>query len=69
MTDTIIATRATIAIGSLTVDGFMLPDGSYRMSLSQAAESVNLAPRNAFDFFAFEGHQKFTGQGLYGFGF
>ena len=31
MTDTVIATRATIAIGPLSVDGFMLPDGSYQL--------------------------------------
>ena len=37
------ATRATVQIGSLSVDGFMLPDGSYRMSLSQIAECVDLA--------------------------
>jgi hypothetical protein len=40
MSESIKATRATVAIGALTVDAFMLPDGSYRMSLSQAANSV-----------------------------
>ncbi len=38
MSESIKATRAIIAIGSLSVEAFMLPDGSYRMSLSQAAE-------------------------------
>lgn len=28
----------------------MLPDGSYRMSLSQIAELIGLTPRNAFNF-------------------
>lgn len=32
MSESIKATRATVAIGALIVDGFMLPDGSYRMS-------------------------------------
>ena len=40
MTDSIKATRATVTLGSLTVDGFMLPDGSYRMSQTQAAECI-----------------------------
>ena len=34
------AVRASVQIGSLTVDGFVLPDGSYRMSQTQAAECV-----------------------------
>lgn len=50
MTESIKATRATVQIGSLEVDGFRLPDGSYRMSLSQAAECIGLTARNAFDF-------------------
>ena len=32
------ATRASIQIGDLIVDGFMLPDGTYRMSQPQAAD-------------------------------
>ena len=40
MSDSIKATRATVAIGDLIVDAFMLPDGSYRMSLSQAANCI-----------------------------
>lgn len=40
MSESIKATRATVQIGSLTVDGFMLPDGSYRMSQTQAAECI-----------------------------
>jgi hypothetical protein len=50
MTDSIKATRALVQIGSLEVDGFMLPDGSYRMSLTQVAESVGLGVQNASDF-------------------
>lgn len=44
------ATRAVVEIGSFTVDGFMLPDGSYKMSLTQAAEIVGLGVQNASDF-------------------
>ena len=40
MSDPTKATRATIQIGALTVDGFMLPDGNYRMSQTQTAEAV-----------------------------
>jgi hypothetical protein len=40
MSESIKATRAVVAIGDLTVDAFMLPDGSYRMSLSQAANCI-----------------------------
>jgi hypothetical protein len=34
------ATRAIVQIGSLAVDGFMLPDRSYRMSQTQVAEAA-----------------------------
>lgn len=40
MTTEFKATRATVTIGSLVVDGFMLPDGTYRMSQTQAAECI-----------------------------
>ena len=63
MSDTVIATRAIITIGSLSVDGFMLPDGSYRMSLSQTADAVGLAPRNAFDFLQSKGIKSLLGKG------
>jgi len=63
MTNSIKATRATIAIGSLTVDGFMLPDGAYRMSLSQAAECIGLSARNAFDFLESRALKSLIGEG------
>ncbi len=50
MSESIKATRATVAIGALTVGAFMLPDGSYRMSLSQAAECIGKPARGTFDF-------------------
>jgi hypothetical protein len=40
MTNSTKATRATVTIGPLTVDGFMLPDGSYQMSQAQAADAI-----------------------------
>ena len=42
MSESTKATRATIQIGDLTVNGFMLPDGSYRMSQVHAAEAVGM---------------------------
>lgn len=50
MTESIKATRASVAIGSITIDGFMLPDGSYRMSQAQAADAVGKPPVNALRF-------------------
>ena len=50
MTDSVRAVRASVQIGSLMVDGFMLPDGSYRMSQTQAAECVGKPARSTFDF-------------------
>jgi hypothetical protein len=44
------ATRATVTIGNLTIEGFMLPDGSYRMSQTQAAGAVGLKVQNVSDF-------------------
>lgn len=50
MTESIKATRASVQIGALEVDGFMLPDGSYRMSQTQTAECVGMTERNAREF-------------------
>jgi AraC-like DNA-binding protein len=48
--ESIKATRATVQIGALEVDGFMLPDGSYRMSQAQVAQAVEKPPVNALRF-------------------
>lgn len=40
MTETEKAKRESVAIGSLSVEGFQMPDGSYRMSLSSAAAAA-----------------------------
>lgn len=50
MTESVKAVRAPVQIGYLTVDGFMLPDGSYRMSQTQAAECVGKPAVRTFDF-------------------
>ena len=41
---------ATIQLGDLTIDGFMLPDGSYRMSQAGAAKAIDEAPVNTLRF-------------------
>jgi len=47
VSESVRAVRATVQIGNLTVDGFQLPDGSYRMSQTQAAVSVGKPEINA----------------------
>jgi hypothetical protein len=44
------ATRTMIPIGPLEVEGFMLPDGSYRFSQASAAEAIGKSPVNALRF-------------------
>jgi hypothetical protein len=50
MTDSVKAARAAVQIGSLAVDGFMLPDGDYRMSQAQAAQAIGESPVYALRF-------------------
>lgn len=40
MTNSQKATRQMISVGSLEAEGFMLPDGSYRMSQTQVSEAI-----------------------------
>jgi hypothetical protein len=63
MTEPIKATRATIQLGSLAIDGFMLPDGSYRMSQTQAAECVGKPEINARRFLDSKAIKALLGQG------
>lgn len=44
------AKRETIFVGSLEIEGFQMPDGSYRMSQSQAAECIGTTAQNASNF-------------------
>lgn len=57
------AQRAEILIGPHTVEGFMLPDGSYQMSLTQVAEVIGLTARNAFDFLRSKSIKALLGEG------
>ena len=63
MSESIKATRATVAIGGLTVDAFMLPDGSYRMSQTQAADLVGLSERNVREFLDSKTFERLAGEG------
>ncbi len=63
MSESIKATRATVAIGVLTVDAFMLPDGSYRMSQTQTAEAVGKDEINARRFLTSKSINAIRGMG------
>lgn len=63
MTDSTKASRATVQLGSIEVDGFQLPDGSYRMSQTQIAETIGLTERNARDFLRSKAIKSLLGKG------
>lgn len=63
MTDSVKATRATVTLGDLTIDGFMLPDGSYRMSQTQTAECVGKPEINARRFLSSKAIKALLGEG------
>ena len=63
MSESIKATRATVAIGDLIVDGFQLPDGSYRMSQTGAADAVGLSRQNVSDFLRSNAIKTLLGEG------
>ncbi len=67
MSESSTATRAAIQIGTrvgtLIVDGFRLPDGSYRMSLTQSSGAVGFGPQNASDFLSLKAVKSLLGQG------
>ena len=63
MSESIKATRATVAIRALTIDAFMLPDGCYRMSQTQAADLVGLSERNAREFLDSKTFERLAGEG------
>ena len=58
MTKSVRAVRASVKIGSLTVDGFMLPDGSYRTQPNQSRRSSGLIPAQRVRFFTFKRPEK-----------
>lgn len=57
------AIRAAVQIGSMSIDGFMLPDGTYRMSQTQAADLVGLSERNAREFLDSKTFERLAGEG------
>ncbi len=63
MPESLKATRAPITIGSIQVDGFMLPDGSYRMSLSQAGELVDKQAQGVSNFLRSKFLKRLLGEG------
>ncbi len=56
------AKRKPVRIGAMDVEGFQMPDGAYRMSLSSAADSVGLQPRNAFEFLRSKAAKRLIGE-------
>ena len=57
------ATRTTVTLGSLEIDGFMLPDGSYRMSQAQTAKCVGKPAMNASRFLGSKSFKALLGEG------
>ncbi len=56
------ATRATVTIGNLAIEGFMLPDGRYQMSQTQAAEAIGKPEINARRFLDSKGIKRLLGE-------
>lgn len=56
-------TRAEIPLGSLVVEGFLLSDGSYRMSQQQAAMAIGEAPVYALRFLQSKDAKSLLGKG------
>lgn len=64
-----VVTRAQVPLGSIDLEGFRLPDGSYRMSQSQAAQLVGKQARGIFDFLKSKTFKRLQGEALGGFDF
>lgn len=64
MSELIKVVRASVQIGSLVVDGFMLPDGGYRMSQTQAAECIKDDPIYARNFLVSKDAKPLLGKGF-----
>lgn len=56
------AKRADIPLGDRIIEGFMLPDGTYRMSVTQAATCVGLTQQNATDFLRSKAIKRLLGE-------
>ncbi len=57
------AKQATISLGELEVDGFQMPDGSYRMSQAQATQAIEEPPVYALRFLGAKGAKALLGEG------
>jgi hypothetical protein len=57
------AKRATVAIGGQEVDGFQMPDGSYRMSITSAAAAIGTSQQNATNFLRSKALKALQGSG------
>ena len=62
MTNPAQAKKATVNIGSVTVDGFQMPDGSYRMSIGNAATAIGTSEQNAIGFLYSESLRSLIGK-------
>lgn len=60
------ARRTAVQIGDLEIEGFQMPDGSYRMSQASAAAAVNLTRQNASDFLRSKAIKRLLGEGYTG---
>lgn len=60
------AQRATITIGGIQLEGFQMPDGSYRMSQSSAAAAIELGRQNVSDFLRSKAIKRLLGKGYTG---
>ena len=58
------ATRAEVSIGPLSVDGYQMPDGTYRMSQVQAAECIGTTAQNASNFLRSKAFKALRGKGF-----
>lgn len=56
------ASRATIQLGDIEIEGFQLPDGSYRMSQTQAADIIGKPEINARRFLGAKGSKALLGK-------
>lgn len=63
------AIRTTIKLGDIDLDVFQLPNGEYRMSLSQVAQALDFDPRKGSSFLALEVVKSLTTYTLQGSSF
>jgi hypothetical protein len=64
VTESIKAVTATIQLSdALPLDGYMMPDGSYRMSQTQVAEAAGWVWRNISDFLRSNALKSLLGEG------